>query len=226
MACLKGSDHLSLPFQIIEAATKNFTTLIGKGGFGEVYKGELSLSDSEELTTVAVKRLLINKLSGQGAKEFLTEIHLLSRCKHPNLVSLLGYCEEHNEKVLIYEYAHRGSLEKYLRNAQNSTCILTWKQRLNICIDAARGLDYLHNHVAGHQRVIHRDIKSANILLDNNWKAMIADLGLSKLGRANENDTFLVTNVCCTEGYCDPAYRQTGILTKESDGLFIWRRIV
>ncbi|XP_071695584.1 serine/threonine-protein kinase TIO-like [Rutidosis leptorrhynchoides] len=215
MSSLKESEHLSLPFQVVKSATKNFTTIIGKGGFGEVYKGELKLSN--ELTTVAVKRLLINNLSGQGAKEFLTEIHLLSRYNHPNLVSLLGYCEERNEKVLIYKYAHRGSLDKYLRSANNSTCELTWKQRLKICIDAARGLDYLHNHVEDHQRVIHRDVKSANVLLDDNWKAMIADLGLSKLGRANESDTFLVTNACGTEGYCDPAYRQTRILTKESD---------
>ncbi|XP_071704109.1 serine/threonine-protein kinase TIO-like [Rutidosis leptorrhynchoides] len=212
----KDLDHLSIPFQHIIEATENFTTIIGKGGYGPVYKGQMSISGETELTTVAIKRL-DTKISGQGLKEFLTEIQLLSRYKHPNLVSLLGFCNQGPEKALIYEYAHRGSLDKYLSRAENSTCQLTWKQRLNICIDAARGLDHLHNHVSKHERVIHRDVKSANVLLGNNWKAMIADFGLSKIGRANEKDSFLITNACGTLGYCDPSYQHTGILTKESD---------
>ncbi|XP_071704129.1 probable serine/threonine-protein kinase PBL22 [Rutidosis leptorrhynchoides] len=210
-------DHLSIPFEQIKEATTNFTTIIGKGGYGPVYKGRISLSGETELTTVAIKRL-DTRISGQGLKEFLTEIQLLSRYKkHPNLISLVGFCDQGPEKLLIYEYAHLGSLDKYLRNSRNPTCTLTWKQRLNICIDAARGLDHLHNHVAKHERIIHRDIKSANVLLDSNWRAMIADFGLSKIGRANENESFLITNPCGTHGYCDPLYQQTGILTKESD---------
>ncbi|XP_071702051.1 serine/threonine-protein kinase TIO-like isoform X2 [Rutidosis leptorrhynchoides] len=212
----KDLEHLSIPFQLIKEATENFTTIIGKGGYGPVYKGQISLSGQRELTTVAIKRL-DTKISGQGLKEFLTEIRLLTRYKHPNLISLLGFCNQGPEKVLIYEYAHRGSLDKYLRTSLDSTCQLTWMQRLNICVDAARGLDHLHNHVAEHERVIHRDIKSANVLLDNNWKAMIADFGLSRIGRANENDTFIYTNVVGTAGYVDPAYKCSGILTKESD---------
>ncbi|KAJ0720066.1 putative protein kinase RLK-Pelle-LRR-I-1 family [Helianthus annuus] len=98
-----------------------------------------------------------------------------------------------------------------------TVCPLTCKQKIEICIDAACGLDFLHNHAAENQRVIHRDIKSANILLDHNWKALISDLGLSKLGRANEQETFLITNPCGTHGYCDPMYMDTGVLTKESD---------
>ncbi|XP_071704126.1 receptor-like protein kinase HERK 1 [Rutidosis leptorrhynchoides] len=192
----KDLEHLSIPFEHIIEATKNFITIIGKGGYGPDYKGQLSLSGETKLTTIAVKRL-DTKISGQGLKEFLTEIQLPSRYKHPNLISLLGFCNQGPEKVLIYEYAHRGSLDKYLHNAsQNPTFTLTWKQRLNICIDAARGLDHLHNHVAQHERVIHRDIKSANVLLDSNWRAMIADFGLSKLGRANEKDSFFITNAC------------------------------
>ncbi|KAL8249174.1 hypothetical protein R6Q59_006042 [Mikania micrantha] len=210
MALIKDSEHLRIPFQDIEGATKNFTTLIGKGGYGNVYKGVLLLSG--KLTTVAVKRL-DPSISGQGFKEFLTEIHLLSRYKHPNLVSLLGFCHERSESILIYEYAEHGSLEKFLTFDTTLTC----KQKINICVDAARGMDYLHNHVGENHRVIHRDIKSANILLDHNWKAMISDLGLSKIGRANENDTFVITNACGTHGYCDPAYMDTGVLTKESD---------
>ncbi|XP_071704149.1 putative receptor-like protein kinase At5g39000 [Rutidosis leptorrhynchoides] len=209
-------DHLSIPFEQIKEATKNFTTIIGKGGYGPVYMGQISLSGERELTTVAIKRLDA-RISGQGLKEFLTEIQLLTRYKHPNLISLLGFCNQGPEKVLIYEYAHRGSLDKYLRTSSDSTCQLTWMQRLNICVDAARGLDHLHNHVAEHERVIHRDIKSANVLLDSNWRAMIADFGLSKIGRANENETFVFTDVSGTKGYVDPAYHRSGILTKESD---------
>ena len=207
----KDLDHLRIPFQDIKVATKNFTTIIGEGGYGPVYTGKLLFSGN--LTFVAVKRLPSISFSGQGLKEFLTEIHLLSRYKHPNLVSLLGYCEEGNEKILVYEYAKYGSFDKHLKTA----CQLTWKQRLNICIDAARGLDFLHNHIGAHHRVIHRDIKSANILLDQNWKAMISDFGLSKIGRTKENDTYLITNAGGTLGYCDPVYINTGILTKKSD---------
>ncbi|KAF5806143.1 putative protein kinase RLK-Pelle-CrRLK1L-1 family [Helianthus annuus] len=212
MAIIKESDHLRIPFQDIEKATGNFSTLIGRGGFGSVYRGQVSLSG--ELTPVAVKKL--DNLSRQGLKEFLTEIRMLSRYKHQNLVSLVGFSEEQNEKYLIYEYAERGSLDSYLKPTK-PWCPLTWKQRINICVDAARGLDHLHNHVAEHERVIHRDIKSANILIDHNWKAMIADFGLSKIGRTNEDDTYLITNACGTPGYWDPAYFNTGILTKESD---------
>ncbi|KAJ0553657.1 putative protein kinase RLK-Pelle-CrRLK1L-1 family [Helianthus annuus] len=213
MEFIKDSEHLRIPLKDIKIATENFTTLIGKGGFGNVYKGELSLLG--KLTSIAVKRLDSN-ISGQGFKEFLTEIHLLSRYKHPNLVSLLGFCQEGHEKILIYEYAAHGSFDKFL--CMNTTvCPLTCKQKIDICIDAAYGLDYLHNHAAENQRVIHRDIKSANILLDHNWKAMISDFGLSKLGRANEKETFLITNPCGTHGYCDPMYMDTGVLTKESD---------
>nr|XP_043631284.1 PTI1-like tyrosine-protein kinase 1 isoform X1 [Erigeron canadensis] len=121
------------------------------------------------------------------------------------------------EKILIYEHAVYGSLDKYLIRSDTSSSSLSWTQRINICIDAARGLDYLHNHVGKSHKIIHRDIKSANILLGQNWKAMISDLGLSKIGLSNENDSYLITNACGTHGYCDPVYRDTGILTKESD---------
>nr|XP_043609189.1 putative receptor-like protein kinase At5g39000 [Erigeron canadensis] len=213
MSLLEESERLRIPFGDIREATKNFTTLIGKGGYGLVYKGHLLLSG--KLTPVAVKRLQVN-LSGQGFKEFLTEIQLLTRYKHPNLISLIGFCYEGEEKILIYEYAEHGSLDKYLSTVEKRRA-LTWKRRLNICVNAARGLNYLHNQVAVNERVIHRDIKSANVLLDQDWKAMISDFGLSKLGRANEKDTYLITNASGTYGYCDPIYTRSGILTKESD---------
>nr|XP_043639539.1 probable receptor-like protein kinase At5g59700 [Erigeron canadensis] len=213
MSLLNELESLRIPFADIKEATKNFTTVIGKGGYGLVYRGELLLSG--KLNTVAIKRL-DNTVSGQGFKEFLTEIYMLTRYKHPNLIPLIGFCDQDNEKILIYEHAERGSLDKYLSAAEKRSK-LTWGQRINICVNTARGVNYLHNGVATNERVIHRDIKSANVLLDRNWKAMISDLGLSKLGRANEKDTFLITNASGTHGYCDPVYISSGILTKESD---------
>nr|XP_043625238.1 calcium/calmodulin-regulated receptor-like kinase 1 [Erigeron canadensis] len=159
---IKESKDLVIPFRNIKKATKNFTTVIGKGGYGPVYRGELFISG--ELTSVAVKRLVAPDATGHAFKQFLTEIQLLSRYKHPNLVSLLGFCDEADEKILIYEYADNGSLDKYLREAK-TTRPLTWEQRISICLDAARGLEYLHNHIAKNHRVIHRDVKSANILI-------------------------------------------------------------
>nr|XP_043625019.1 receptor-like protein kinase FERONIA [Erigeron canadensis] len=185
-AFIKESKHFFIPFQVIENATKNFTTILGNGGYGIVYKGELLLSG--ELTSVAVKRL-DSKISGQGFKQFLTEIQLLSRYKHPNLVSLLGFCDEAGEKILIYEYAEHRSLDKHL-TVSKITHPLTWERRISICRDTARGLDYLHNGIPTNHQVIHRDIKSANILIGHEWKVMIADLGLSKIGHANEDDYY------------------------------------
>ncbi|GJZ77951.1 receptor-like protein kinase HERK 1, partial [Tanacetum coccineum] len=137
---------------------------------------------------------------------------MLSRYRHKNLVSLIGFCDEDDEKILVYEYEFNGSLEKYLSSEE-----LTWSQRLKICIGAARGLEYLHNPLGTQQRVLHRDVKCANFLLDHNWEAKISDFGLSRIGPANQEFTFLVSTVVGTLGYCDPLYAETGILTKESD---------
>ncbi|KAL7601592.1 hypothetical protein Lser_V15G22560 [Lactuca serriola] len=137
---------------------------------------------------------------------------MLSLHKHENIISLLGFCDESNEKILVYEYVFRRSLDINLNNND-----LTWIRRLKICIGAARGLAYLHNPGTTQQRVLHRDIKSSNILIDENWNAKISDLGLSKFGPANQKYTFLVSNTVGTIGYCDPLYAETGLLTKESD---------
>ncbi|GJU91876.1 protein kinase, ATP binding site-containing protein [Tanacetum coccineum] len=119
---------------------------------------------------------------------------------------------ESKEKILVYEYVPKGSLDLYLEKDE-----LNWATRLRICIGAARGLVYLHSSVGTQQRVLHRDVKSSNILLDDNWKARIWDLGLSKFGPANQQFTFLVSHDVGTIGYCDPLYVETGLLTKESD---------
>ncbi|KAK9054919.1 hypothetical protein SSX86_025998 [Deinandra increscens subsp. villosa] len=205
-----GLHHLKVPLKEITLATKNFSNenFIGLGAFGKVYSAELYLSG--KLTIVAIKRL--DHTSRQGQHEFIMEIQMLSCYTHKNLISLLGFCNDSGEKILVYEHAKHRSLEKYLSGVE-----LCWMQRLQISIGAARGFKYLHNDVGPQHRVLHRDIKSSNILLDENWEAKISDFGLSKIGPSNVEFTYLVTSPCGTLGYVDPQYYRTGILTKESD---------
>ncbi|CAI9284705.1 unnamed protein product [Lactuca saligna] len=193
-------DHLKIQMKDIISATNNFhkDKLIGGGGFGPVYKGELSLPNGP--TMVAFKRL--DRRHGQGNTEFWKEIMMLSRYRHENLVSLFHFSIEGDERVLVYKFAPRGSLDRYLSDAT-----LTWNQRLHICIGAARALTYLHDPMDTQQRVIHRDMKSSNIFLDNNWIAKVSDFGLSKASPANQPRTFMVTNPkwkeCCEEKKLD-----------------------
>ncbi|XP_071689812.1 uncharacterized protein [Rutidosis leptorrhynchoides] len=211
MAHLKQFQHLKIQLQVINSATNNFAdeNCIGKGGFGKVYQGKIVDSSKGEMT-VAWKRLI--RAFGQGDPEFWKEIMMLSFYKHENIISLLGYCDDQNEKILAYEYASKRSLDLHLDNDD-----LTWVRRLNICIGAARGLEYLHAPSETQLRVLHRDIKSSNILLDENWNAKISDFGLSKFGPANQLFTYLVSDAVGTFGYCDPLYAELGFLTKESD---------
>ena len=207
---LKEFQHLKIQLEKIKLSTDNFdiSNVIGKGGFGMVYKGVLS--HFKEQNTVAFKRL--DRNYGQGDPEFWKEILMLSHYTHKNLISLLGFCDEDGEKILVYEHASNGSLDRHLSN-----CTLTWRQRLKICVEAATGLCYLHDPNGTQHRVIHWDIKSSNILLDENWKTKISDMGLSKIGPANQQHSFLATNVAGTFGYLDPTYVEKSILTKESD---------
>ncbi|KAJ9540030.1 hypothetical protein OSB04_026536 [Centaurea solstitialis] len=212
--------HLQIPLDRIKLATNNFAdqNILGRGGFGKVYKGELPMSTTsgEPFNTiiVAVKRLDLKsrRQSGQGRQQFFREIFILANHKHANMVTLVGFCEEGDEHIIVYEHEAHGSLDKFLGNTE-----LTWLQRVRICLGAARGLVYLHGSDASVHRVIHCDIKSANILLDENWEAKISDFGLSKIGLMHQEFTYLFTNACGTKGYVDPQYAANNVLTKESD---------
>nr|GEV45488.1 protein kinase-like domain, phloem protein 2-like protein [Tanacetum cinerariifolium] len=209
---MKEYEHLKIQLKDIKSATNNFdeNKVIGNGGFGKVYEGELCHSNSEKKSLVALKRL--DRKYGQGDPQFWKEIMMLSQYRHMNLISLLGFCNEEGEMILVYEYASRGSLERYLNDVT-----LTWTQRIKICIDAANGLSFLHEPNERQQRVLHCDVKSANILLDDNLNAKVSDFGLSKTGSAGQQYSVMITNAVGTPGYCDPLYMETYQLTKESD---------
>jgi len=199
---LKGARFFSL--EELKNGTNNFSDEIGSGGYGNVYKGTLV-----DGTRVAIKRAEPGSM--QGVVEFKNEIELLSRVHHRNLVSLIGFCYEQGEQMLVYEYISNGTLRE---NLLVRGTYLDWKKRLRIALGSARGLAYLHE--LADPPIIHRDIKSTNILLDDNLKAKVADFGLSKLV-ADTQKGHVSTQVKGTLGYLDPEYYMTQQLSEKSD---------
>ncbi|WOH15409.1 hypothetical protein DCAR_0934947 [Daucus carota subsp. sativus] len=187
-------------------ATNGFSeqNLLGEGGFGRVYKGYLP--DGRE---IAVKQLKIG--GGQGEREFKAEVEIISRVHHRHLVSLVGYCISLNERMLVYDYVPNNNLYFHLHGKGRP--VMEWEKRVKVAIGAARGIAYLHEDC--HPRIIHRDIKSSNILLDNNFESQVSDFGLAKL--ALDANTHITTRVMGTFGYMAPEYAASGKLTEKSD---------
>ncbi|KAB2040958.1 hypothetical protein ES319_D02G117200v1 [Gossypium barbadense] len=202
---LKGARWFS--YDELKKCTNNFSESneLGYGGFGKVYKGTLSDGQS-----VAIKRAQHGSM--QGGLEFKTEIELLSRVHHKNLVGLVGFCFDQGEQMLVYEFMANGTLRESLSG--RSGIYLDWKRRLRIALGSARGLAYLHE--LANPPIIHRDIKSTNILLDENLTAKVADFGLSKLV-SDSSKGHVSTQVKGTLGYLDPEYYMTQQLTEKSD---------
>ncbi|KAL2500331.1 Leucine-rich repeat protein kinase family protein [Forsythia ovata] len=199
-------------FEELQSATSRFdiATQVGEGGYGKVYKGTLS-----DGTVVAIKRAQQGSL--QGDKEFYTEIEMLSRVHHRNLVSLVGYCDEEDEQMLVYEFMPNGSLHDLISARYRSP--LSFATRLHIALGSARGILYLHTEAD--PPIIHRDIKANNILLDSKWTAKVSDFGISRLAPVADvkgvTETHISTNVKGTPGYLDPEYFWTHKLTEKSD---------
>ncbi|KAH0459084.1 hypothetical protein IEQ34_011898 [Dendrobium chrysotoxum] len=189
-------------YKDIQKATQNFTTILGQGSFGPVYKAIMPTG-----AVVAVK-VLANK-SKQGEKEFQTEVVLLSRLHHRNLVNLLGYCVDKGQLILVYEFMSNGSVASLLYGA--GPRVLNWDERLQIALDVSHGIEYLHDGAS--PSVVHRDLKSANILLDRMMRAKVADFGLSKEEMFDGRRSGLKG----TYGYMDPSYMSTSKFTKQSD---------
>ncbi|KAF4399262.1 hypothetical protein G4B88_022345 [Cannabis sativa] len=189
--------------------TNNFEKVLGKGGFGYVFHGIIN----DDGTQVAVK--MLSQLSNHGYQQFLAEVKVLMRVHHRNLTSLVGYCNEESNKALIYEYIANGSLDSHLsQGVGNNKDILSWEERLQIAIDAAQGLEYLHNGCK--PPIVHRDVKTSNILITDNFHAKIADFGLSRIF-PTDNGTHISTVVAGTVGYFDPEYYIKNRLNEKSD---------
>ncbi|KAK6143461.1 hypothetical protein DH2020_023809 [Rehmannia glutinosa] len=211
-----GFNQSSFTYNDLASATNNFAqaNLLGQGGFGYVHKGVLP--NGKE---IAVKSLKLN--SGQGEREFQAEVDIISRVHHRHLVSLVGYCISGSQRMLVYEFVPNGTLEYHLHGAGRPT--MDWPTRLKIALGSAKGFAYLHEDC--HPRIIHRDIKAANILLDHNYEAKVADFGLAKL--SSDTNTHVSTRIMGTFGseilstsfrsYLAPEYASSGKLTEKSD---------
>ncbi|XP_038718859.1 probable receptor-like protein kinase At5g18500 [Tripterygium wilfordii] len=192
----------------LQIATNRFSkdNVIGDGGYGVVYRGQLING-----TPVAVKKLLNNP--GQADKDFRVEVEAIGHVRHKNLVRLLGYCMEGTQRMLVYEYVNNGNLEQWLHGNMRQSGHLTWEARMKIVLGTAKALAYLHEAIE--PKVVHRDIKSSNILIDDNFDAKISDFGLAKLLGAGKSH--ITTRVMGTFGYVAPEYANSGLLNEKSD---------
>ncbi|XP_057847536.1 receptor-like serine/threonine-protein kinase ALE2 isoform X2 [Cryptomeria japonica] len=193
----------------LEKATDRFISknILGEGGFGRVYRGVL-----EDGTKLAVK--VLTRDDHQGGREFMAEVEMLSRLHHRNLVKLIGICTEERNRCLVYELIPNGSVESHLHGPDKETCPLDWDARMKIAIGAARGLAYLHED--SNPRVIHRDFKASNILLEDDFTPKVSDFGLAKVA-SDEGKEYISTRVMGTFGYVAPEYAMTGHLLVKSD---------
>ncbi|XP_015874114.2 probable serine/threonine-protein kinase PBL10 [Ziziphus jujuba] len=215
---LQSSNVKRFSFADLKMATRNFRpdSVLGEGGFGSVFKGwidENSFTAAKPGTgmVIAVKRL--NQEGFQGHKEWLAEVNYLGQLYHPNLVKLIGYCLEEEHRLLVYEFMPRGSLENHLFRRGSYFQPLSWKLRLKVALGAAKGLAFLHS---AETKVIYRDFKTSNILLDSNYNAKLSDFGLAKDGPTGDK-SHVSTRVMGTYGYAAPEYLATGHLTARSD---------
>ncbi|KAG7032588.1 Receptor protein kinase TMK1, partial [Cucurbita argyrosperma subsp. argyrosperma] len=203
--------NLVISIQVLRNVTNNFSpeNILGKGGFGTVYKGEL-----HDGTKIAVKRMESGVIGEKGLNEFKAEIAVLTKVRHRNLVALLGYCLDGNERLLVYEYMPQGTLSRFLFNwKEEGLKPFEWQRRLIVALDVARGVEYLHS--LAHQSFIHRDLKPSNILLGDDLRAKVADFGLVRL--APEGKASVETRLAGTFGYLAPEYAVTGRVTTKVD---------
>ncbi|KAJ8535573.1 hypothetical protein K7X08_023293 [Anisodus acutangulus] len=215
---LQSPNLKSFSFSDLKTATRNFRpdSVLGEGGFGSVFKGwidENTFAATKPGTGViiAVKRL--NQEGFQGHREWLAEVNYLGQFSHPHLVKLIGYCLEDEHRLLVYEFMPRGSLENHLFRRGSYFQPLSWKLRLKVALGAAKGLAFLHS---AETKVIYRDFKTSNILLDSNYTAKLSDFGLAKDGPTGDK-SHVSTRVMGTYGYAAPEYMATGHLTSKSD---------
>ncbi|KAG8636693.1 somatic embryogenesis receptor kinase 1 isoform X2 [Manihot esculenta] len=193
----------------LKLATDYFSNenILGSGGFGKVYKGRL-----QDDSLVAVKRLE-HKPTPDGELQFQTTTEIINMAVHPHVLRLSGFCMTTSEKLLVYPYMANGSVASHLRERPPSQPPLGWPTRKRVALGTARGLSYLHDHC--NPKVIHRDVKAANILLDEEFEAVVGDFGLAKL--MDYNDTHVITDVCGTAGHIAPEYLYNGICSEKTD---------
>lgn len=205
-------------FSDLASATRNFAAenKIGAGSFGVVYRGKLP--NGREVAIKRSESAPKTKKFQEKENAFESEISFLSRLHHKHLVRLVGFCEEKDERMLVYDYMKNGALYDHLHNKNNieksSSVVNSWRVRIKIALDAARGIEYLHSYAV--PPIIHRDIKSSNILLDANWTARVSDFGLSLMGPEDDRD-YRPMKAAGTVGYIDPEYYGLNVLTAKSD---------